>query len=274
MYHEIAFKNECFLGPNGSGKPTFFEVFGFLCDALQTNVTIALNKRGGFTEVISRGCDIYKDFISFEIKFRAPLPEERKTPLVTFFLEIGFENGKVFINKENLKYRRGERGKAWHFVDFCRGEGTAIINEGEYGKQGVEAKRDHQKVASPDILAIKGLGQFEKFRVISTFRSLLEKWYVSSFNIELGKSIPEIGISEHLSVSGHNLAQVTKYIYDYHRPIFDVILEKLPKRIHGITKVEAKETEEGTIILKFQDKSFSSPFMPKSVSSGTIKMFA
>jgi len=97
---------------------------------------------------------------------------------------------------------------------------------------------------------------------------------VSSFNIELGKSIPEIGISEHLSVSGHNLAQVTKYIYDYHRPIFDVILEKLPKRIHGITKVEAKETEEGTIILKFQDKSFSSPFMPKSVSSGTIKMFA
>ena len=137
------------------------------------------------------------------------------------------------------------------------------------------AAADHQKVASPDILAIKGLGQFEKFRVISTFRSLLEKWYVSNFKIELGRNISEIGISEHLSVSGHNLAQVTKYIYDYHRDTFNQILEKLPKRIPGIAKVEAKETEEGMIVLKFQDKSFSSqPFLSKFVSDGTIKMFA
>ncbi len=267
-------KMSVFLGPNGSGKSTFFDVFGFLCDALQNNVTIAINRRGGFPEVISRGCNINKDKICFEIKFRAPLPDEKKPPLVTYFLEIGFDNGKVYVNSEILKYRRGDRGAPWHFVDFSKGEGTAIINEDEYGKQGIEAKRDHQKVASPDILAIKGLGQFEKFRVISTFRSLLEKWYVSNFKIELGKNISEIGISEHLSISGHNLAQATKFIYDYHRPVFDTILEKLPKRIPGITKVEAKETEEGMIVLKFKDSSFSAPFLSKFVSDGTIKMFA
>ena len=52
------------------------------------------------------------------------------------------------------------------------------------------------------------------------------------------------------------------------------ILEKLPRRIPGINKVEAKETEDGMILLKFQDKSFTNPFLSKFVSDGTIKMFA
>lgn len=44
-----------FLGMNGTGKTTFFDIFGFLHDALQTNIKAALAKRGGFYEVISRG---------------------------------------------------------------------------------------------------------------------------------------------------------------------------------------------------------------------------
>lgn len=263
-----------FLGPNGSGKTTFFDVFGFLSDALQHNVTIALNRRGGFSEVISRDSKPH-DMIKFEIKFRNPQPDTSYAPLVTYSLEIGFEHGKAFINRELLKYRRGRKtGQPWHFLDFERGEGTAIINEEEYEKEGVEVKREFQKVSSPDILAIKGLGQFQKFKIISSFRSMLERWYVSNFKTEYGRNISETGISEHLSVSGHNLAQVSKYIYDYHPDIFKIILEKLPKRIPGINKVEAKETEDGMILLRFQDKSFKTPFLSKFVSDGTIKMFA
>lgn len=260
-----------FLGTNGAGKTTFFDVFGFLCDALQSNVTIALNKRGGFAEVISRGCDLNKDFISFKIKFR--IDKINKEP-ISYFLEIGFADGKVYINKEILKYDSALVPNQKFLLDFTKGEGTAIKNEGEFFNKHSKQKIENQKVSSQDILAIKGLGQFENFKVISSFRALLEKWYVSSFKIDLGRNISEIGISEHLSISGNNLAQVTKYIYDYHRPVFDTILEKLPKRIPGIAKVEAKETEEGMIVLKFQDKSFSTPFLSKFVSDGTIKMFA
>lgn len=263
------------LGTNGSGKSTFFDVFGFLSDSLQNNVTIALNKRGGFQEVISRGCNINKDLIKFEIKFRNQSDSTEKTPRVTYSLEIGFEKGKAYINREILKYRRGQRtGAPWHFLDFSRGEGNAITNEEEYGNEGVEAKRVSQKVTSPDILAIKGLGQFEQFRAISSFRTLLEKWYVSNFKIEYGRNISDTGISGHLSVTGDNLAQVTKYMYDYHRDVFDKILRKLPQRIPGINQVEAKDTEDGRIILKFQDKNFEDPFVARYVSDGTIKMFA
>lgn len=262
------------LGTNGSGKSTFFDVFGFLSDSLQNNVTIALNRRGGFQEVITRGCDITKDLIKFEIKFKNQENEHEKAPTVTYFLAIGFKAGKAYIYREVLKYRRGQRGAPWHFLDFRNGEGNAITNEEEYGNEGVEAKRVNQKVTSPDILAIKGLGQFEQFKAISAFRALLEKWYVSNFKIEYGRNISDTGISNHLSVTGDNLAQVTKYMYDYHRELFTKILEKLPKRIPGINKVEAKETEDGRIILKFQDQNFKDPFVARYVSDGTIKMFA
>lgn len=264
-----------FLGVNGSGKSTFFDVFGFLSDSLQNNVTIALNKRGGFQEVITRGCDSNKDFIKFEIKFRNPQEKNEYAPRVTYSLEIGYKEGKSYINREILKYRRGQRtGAPWHFLDFKKGEGNAITNEEEYGKEGIEAKRVLQKVTSPDILAIKGLGQFEQFKAISSFRALLEKWYVSNFKIEYGRNISDTGISSHLSVSGDNLAQVTKYMYDYHRDLFDDVLKKLPKRIPGINKVEAKDTEDGRILLRFQDENFKDPFVARYVSDGTIKMFA
>jgi predicted ATPase len=262
------------LGTNGSGKSTFFDVFGFLSDALQNNVTIALNRRGGFQEVISRGCDITRDLIRFEIKFRNQSYEKEKSPVITYLLELGSEKGKAYINREILKYRRGQTGAPWHFLDFSNGEGNAITNEEEYGNEGAEAIRVSQKVTSPDILAIKGLGQFEQFKAISAFRSLLEKWYVSNFKIEYGRNISDTGISNHLSVTGDNLAQVTKYMYDYHRELFDEILEKLPQRIPGINQVEAKETEDGRIILRFQDANFKDPFVARFVSDGTIKMFA
>jgi predicted ATPase len=276
VFKKITVKNlpkmAVFLGTNGSGKSTFFDVFGFLGDALQNNVTIALNKRGGFQEVISRGCDINKDFIKFEIKFRNE--ESEKAPIITYSLEIGFEQGKAFINHELLKYRRGQNGAPWHFLKFSKGEGEAIINEDEYGNKGVEQKRRKQRVTSPDIMAIKGLGQFEEFRAISSFRNLSEKWYISNFKIENGRNVSDTGISNHLSVNGDNLAQVTKYMYDYHKDLFDKILEKLPRRISGINEVSAKETEDGRIILKFQDENFQDPFIARYVSDGTIKMFA
>ena len=55
------------LGPNGTGKSTFFDVFGFLADCLQTNVRKALSPRGGFAEVRSRNGE---GPISFTIHYR------------------------------------------------------------------------------------------------------------------------------------------------------------------------------------------------------------
>ena len=43
------------VGANGSGKSTLFDVFSFLKEALTQNVAQAVARRGGLSELVSRG---------------------------------------------------------------------------------------------------------------------------------------------------------------------------------------------------------------------------
>lgn len=264
-----------FLGANGAGKSTLFDVFGFLSDSLKNNVKTALNRRGGFKEVYSRDG---KGDIEFEIKFRNPEIEGKKQPLITYELSISLkeETSIPVITKEILSYRRGQYGKPYRFLDFSYGKGNAIINESEFenAKQEFQEQREEQTLDGPDILAIKGLGQFQKFTAISAFRRLLDNWYVSNFQIQAAQNVEDTGISEHLSTTGNNLAQVTKYIYENYPDTFKHILQKMKDRVPGIEEVEASETIDGRIVLQFKDGSFKDPFISRFVSDGTIKMFA
>ena len=45
-------------------------------------------------------------------------------------------------------------------------------------------------------------------------------------------------------------------------------------RVPGVSSVESKTTEEGRVLLKFQDGAFEDPFLARYVSDGTIKMLA
>ncbi len=67
---------------------------------------------------------------------------------------------------------------------------------------------------------------------------------------------------------------VAQYVFEHHRPVFDEVLSRMAERVPGIEKIEAAETEDGRIVLKFQDGSFKDPFVARYVSDGTIKMFA
>lgn len=256
------------VGANGSGKSTLFDVFGFLRDALRENVQVALAKRGGFKKVVTRGS---QGPIHFEIKFRE---DGEKKPLVTYVLTIGQEDGRALVEREILKYRRGQHGRPWHFLDFTRGVGRAITNEEDYDSPNAEPVREDQALDSPEILAIKGLGQFQQFPVITAFRKLIESWYLSDFHISQARPSQEYGHAEHLSTRGDNLALVTQFLFENHRDKFEEILRRMEQRVPGVSKVEAAETLDGRLILRFQDGAFRDPFLARFVSDGTIKMFA
>jgi predicted ATPase len=259
------------VGANGTGKSTLFSVFGFLRDAMTANVTTALAKLGGsrgFQEVRSRDS---QGPIEIELKFRE---EGRKKRLITYSLVINERNGRPIVEKEFLQYRRGQTGKPWRFLDFSAGKGVAVTNEMEAVEDEGQLKREEQTLKSTDILAIKGLAQFEKFPAVVSLGNLIERWHVSDFHISRARPEQEIGYAEHLSREGENLSQVIEYLYHHHRSIFDNIIEKLKQRVPGVTKVESKPTEEGRILLKFQDGAFEDPFLARYVSDGTIKMLA
>lgn len=254
------------VGANGSGKSTLFDVFSFLKDALTHNVGKAVSKRGGFKELVTRGCT---GPISITLKFR-----ESGGRLATYELSVASDGGKPVIAREVLKYRRGQYGQPWHFVDFSRGRGTAITNETAYGQDEAKEERREYALDEPDILAIKGLGQFKEFKVVSDFRSLIENWHISDFHISEARPSQEDGYAEHLSMRGDNVAQVAQYLFEHHQEQFKKILETMKRRVPGISSVEAKPTEDGRLVLRFQDGAFRDPFIARYVSDGTIKMFA
>jgi len=237
-----------------------------LHDSLVHNVRQALAKRGGFKEVVSREAT---GPIEIELKFRQP-----NEPLVTYLLQVGLDNGLPVVEREVLKYRRGQYGQPWRFLDFARGKGLAVTNEADYGTPNVEMQRDEQELDSPDILAVKGLGQFQKFRQVSAFRRLIEDWHVSDFHIADARPSHEAGFAEHLSERGENLALVAQFMFERHRAVFDTVLRKMGERVPGVKDVTAATTEDGRLVLKFRDGNFKDPFIARHVSDGTIKMFA
>lgn len=254
------------VGANGTGKSTLFDVFSFLKESLSQNVGRAVMRRGGLKEFISRGAS---GPMQISLKFR-----ESGGRLATYEIAVGDRDGRIVVEREVLKFRRGQRGKPWHFVDFSCGKGTAITNESAYGDLGASEERAEYALDEPDILAIKGLGQFKEFRVVSEFRSLIENWQISDFHIAEARPSTEDSFAEHLSTRGDNVAQVAQYLYTYHRKKFDHILEVMAQRVPGVERVEAKPTEDGRLVLRFQDGSFKDPFIARYVSDGTIKMFA
>jgi predicted ATPase len=253
------------IGANGTGKSTVFDVFSFLKDSLAGTVGKAVMKRGGFKELVSRGAE---GPIQIVLKFR-----ESGGRLATYELSVGQLEGQAVVEKEILKFRRGQYGRPWHFVEFSRGRGKAITNESAYTSSEDEEERGEYVLDAPDILAIKGLGQFKEFRIVSEFRSLIENWHISDFHIADARPSAEEGYSEHLSSRGDNVAQVAQYLYTYHHDRFDRILKAMEERVPGVTKVEAKSTEDGRLVLRFQDGAFKDPFIARFVSDGTIKMF-
>lgn len=256
-----------FVGANGTGKSTIFSVFEFLQTAMSQNINNALTKLGGpkgFQEVRTRNST---GPIEIEIQYKI----DNKPPLITYQLIINELNGKAYVEKELLKYRRGQGGKPWHFLEFEKGEGSAITNE---ATTQIKEKREKQKLKSPDILAIKGLAQFEKFPAVVTLGNLIENWHLSDIHVDKARIENTLDGAEHLSRDGSNLATVLLYLKKLHPEIFEKILNQLKHRIPGISTIETKTTEEGKVLLKFQDGAFEDPFLARFVSDGTIKMLS
>lgn len=258
------------VGANGAGKSTLFDVFGFLHDCLKSNVRQALDKRGRFREVLSR--ESTDDIIQIEIQYRMEIANFER--LVTYSLEISEKSNVPYVSREILRYKRTSYGKPYHFLDFSNGEGYAITNEEDFKKTDETLERENQKVA-PDTLAIKGLGQFERFKAANAFRQLIESWHVSDFHINSARGRKEAsGDSEHLSETGDNLPRVAQYLHEQHPKTFTKILNTMIKRVPGVSAVEPKLMDDGFLTLRFQDGSFKTPFLDRYVSDGTIKMFA
>ena len=222
------------VGANGTGKSTLFDVLSFLKDSLSMNVGKAVSKRGGYKELASRG--FTDEPIEFALQFRLEITGYER--LVTYVLKVEPDDkGRAVVAREVLRYKRGASGKPFHFLDFAYGKGYAITNEEDFSKADEALRREEQELDAQDILAIKGLGQFERFKAASAFRLMIENWHISDFHVSDARQSQEDGFAEHLSTQGENLPLVANYLFEHHRDRFDRVIKSMQQRVPGVSVV-------------------------------------
>jgi len=252
-----------FLGPNGSGKSTLFDVFAFLAESFSLGLRKAWDKRGRFKELRTRGVS---GPIVFEVKYR----EKKKSPLITYHLEIDEDSKGPFVAREFLSWKRGSHGQPFRFLDFSNGIGEVVTGDLPDEKD----TRTPERLDSRDLLAVNTLGQLAKHPRVGALRRFITGWYLSYLSADNTRGVPEAGPQERLSSSGDNLPNVIQYLKEQHEDRLKEILTKLTKRVPRLERVDAEVMPDGRLLLQVKDAPFERPVMAKFASDGTLKMLA
>lgn len=251
------------IGPNGSGKSTLFDVFNFLSECFRSGLRHAWDRRGRIREIRTRG---EQGPVVFELKYR----ERRRTPLITYHLEIDEDNRGPYVRVEWLQWKRGAHGKPFRFLDFLEGKGEAVSGE----EPDERARRVQSSLQSRDLIAVNALGQFAEHPRVAALRSFISDWYVSYLSVEDTRTQPEAGPAERLSKTGDNLANVLEFLRESHPDRLEEIFQVLRRRVPRIQDVRAQAMEDGRLLLQIKDAPFERPILARFASDGTLKMLA
>lgn len=282
------------IGKNGVGKSTLFDAFGFLADCLKSGVEEAcdLRGRGGFTRIRSQGV---LGPIEFEVYYR----EEGNARPITYELSIELDStGRPYVQKERLRQRRSGQKHGWPFSFLLLNDGKGVAWKGEKeGRQinervekldlealieSIQTGEDSEESRETEIveledkrnLGIATLGALKQHPRIAAFRRFIEGWYLSYFTPDAARSLPLAGPQKHLNIHGDNLGNVVQFMEREQPKRFRSILDRIASKIPGIDKIDSVPTQDGRLLLRFNDKSFQDPFYVQQMSDGTLKVFA
>lgn len=282
------------IGKNGVGKSTLFDAFGFLADALKSGVEEACDSRGrgGFQRIRAQG---QKGPIEFEVYYK----EDGNARPITYEIAIDIDrSNRPFVLKERLRQRRKNQKHGWPFSFLMLNNGKGVVWKGEdEGRQIAEDQGDFdlvdlmesiksgqskeessetEVVELEDIrkLGIATLGSLKQHPRISAFRRFIEGWYLSYFTPDAARSLPLAGPQKHLNIHGDNLGNVVQFMEREHPKRFQTILNRIADKIPGIDTIDTEGTNDGRLLLRFNDKGFQDPFYSQQMSDGTLKVFA
>ena len=252
-----------FLGANGSGKSTFFDVFAFLSECFTVGLHQAWNKRGGLKELRSRGCD---GPIEFELKYR----EKPKSPIITYHLSIDENMEGPFVSKEWLQWRVDRGGKHVRFLNFERGVGNVIPSE-KPDKTGTPID---EQLDDPSTLAVNMLGQSAQHPRLSALRRFISDWHLSRLSTDATRQTTGDGPQKRLSPTGDNLPNVIQYLQERYPERLEKIISLLSDRVPRLETVDTELMIDGRRLLKIKDVPFEQPILAKFASDGTLKLLS
>jgi predicted ATPase len=280
------------IGKNGVGKSSLFDAFGFLADCLKTGVEEACDAhgRGGFEKIQTQG---QNKPIEFEVYYK----EDGNARPITYELAIDLDrSGRPYVLRERLRQRRKNQKRGWPFSFLMLNEGKGVVWKGEQGGKDIDEessdfdlfglmesiKAEKEESKETDIveledmrkLGIATFGSLKQHPRISAFRKFIEGWYLSYFTPDAARSLPLAGPQKHLNIHGDNLGNVVQFMEREHPRRFDAILSRIAEKIPGIERIDTEKTNDGRLLLRFNDKGFLDPFYSQQMSDGTLKVFA
>jgi len=259
----------CFIGPNGSGKSTLLDAFGFMADCLSEGVEAACDKphRGGFRQLRTQGS---QGPIRFELYYR----QSRQSRPITYAFAVDEIKGTSAVVEESLRQRRkGQKyGRPHAFLELQAGRGRAWAGEATEAEEG--ASQVPIELDDPNRLGITTLGQLRQHPRIVALRSYIQSWYLSYFVPDAARKLPPSGAQKHLDRTGENLGNVVQYFERSHPQRFKKVLDRISRKIPGVEKISTLRTEDGRLLIRFDERGYQDPFYQQNMSDGTLKMFA
>ena len=200
---------------------------------------------------------------------------------------------RPYVAKERLRQRRQgqRRGRPFSFLVLDNGKGVAWRGDQEgveidedaldipsliESVRGEEESKETEVVELDDKrkLGIATLGSLKQHPRISAFRRFIEGWYLSYFAPDAARALPLAGPQRHLNIHGDNLGNVVQFMEREHSKRFQAILKRIADKIPGIYRIDTERTNDGRLLLRFNDKGFRDPFYAQQMSDGTLKVFA
>ncbi|MBN2191666.1 MAG: AAA family ATPase [Polyangiaceae bacterium] len=259
----------CFIGPNGSGKSSLLDAFGFISQCLADGVEAACDHpaRGGFERLRTQGCG---GPIAFELFFDAGAVNR---PIV-YGLEIDRVGAVPSVVTETLRQRRkGQtKGKPYYFLKLTNGKGK--VWAGDYSDSSDSKDSEQVKLADPNQLGIAALGNFRQHPRIVKVREHIEQWYLSYFVPDAARELQPAGAQRWLDRKGANVGNVLQYFQRQYPDQFHRILATVTEAIPGLKRLATSESEDGRLLIRFDESGYQDPFFQQSMSDGTLKMLA
>jgi predicted ATPase len=252
------------IGPNGCGKSSVMDAFGFIGDCLRSGVEGACDKnnRGGFERLRTQG---QEGPLKFDLYYRES-PADRP---ISYSLHINIDSKhRPYVAKERLRQRRPGQTRGWPFsyLDLNDGKGSTWA--------GAENKKTPVELEDDQHLGITSLGNLKEHPRIVALRKFLEGWYLSYFVPDQARSLPTSGAQKHLNRTGENLANYLQHIERQHKDRFDDVLKKVAKSIPGVRDIKHSVSQDKRLLIQFNDQGYKDPFYQQDMSDGTLKMLA
>ncbi len=252
------------IGHNGAGKSTLIDALAFLSECFNDGLPAAWARRGGLSELRSRG---QSGPVVIELKYR----ERSADPLITYRLELDEQDGAPVVAEERMEWRNGRaRGGPLCFLCYRLGEGYAVAGD---QPDDLEARAE-RALTSPDLLAADVLGQLSDYPRTVALRRFVKAWYFPAFTPRALSAPAPRDEGRRLSRSGDNLAAVIHELEQTDPALLTEIIKRLQRFVPQLEQLATCESADNRVRLQIKDRAFKQPFFAERWSEGGLRILA